>query len=67
MPHSIIRGLALGSMLFLLIAIVWAVNGEPNVAASFAGPMMGLLVMIDLIIAVAIIEYIHRDKNHDKD
>lgn len=67
MPHSFIRGLSLGAMLFVLFGIVWAVNGEPNVAASFAGPMMSLLAMISLIISVAVIDYTHRDKNHDKD
>jgi hypothetical protein len=67
MPHSIIRGLSLGFMLFVLMGIVWAVNGEPNVAASFAMPMITLLISIGFVIATAFIEYIHRDKTHDKD
>lgn len=67
MPHVIIRGLALGAMLIVLFGLVWAVNGDPNVAASFAGPMFSLLAAIAVVLATAIVERITSHKEDDND
>ena len=63
--NTFTAGLALGFMLLQLFGIVYAVNGEPNVAASFAAYMFGLLGCIGLVLGVALIERTHRDRSPD--
>jgi len=63
MPHVVIRALALAAMLFALFGLVWALCGNPDVAASCAGPIFSLLACVALVLGVAIVERITKDKD----